>query len=90
MIRSVALLATLGLTAACSDAGEVRSGPQSQSPSGGAALATPVTILPASEQAATDVIIVETAQPAPTGEINAGAAFGRDVGLLLTQTLLFR
>lgn len=87
MIRSVALLATLGLTAACSNAGEVRSGPQSQSPSGGAALATPVTILPASEQAATDVIIVESAQPAPTGEINAGAAFGRQAGLIIAQAM---
>jgi hypothetical protein len=87
VIRSVALLATLGLMAACSDAGEVRSGPQSQSPSGGAALATPVTILPASEQAATDVIIVESAQPAPTGEINAGAAFGRQAGLIIAQAM---
>jgi hypothetical protein len=46
-----------------------------------------VTILPASEQAATDVIIVESAQPAPTGEINAGAAFGRQAGLIIAQAM---
>jgi hypothetical protein len=59
-----------------------------QSPSGGAGLAVPVTVMPTTGQAASDVIIIEIAQPAPADEINAGAAFGRDAGVLITQSLI--
>ncbi|WP_394153442.1 hypothetical protein [Loktanella salsilacus] len=73
MIRSVALLATLGLMAACSDATTVRSGPQLQSPSGGADAVTPAAAqsVPATQQ---DMVVISdvSAMAVPTSVAETG------------------
>ena len=98
MIRTVALLVALAMTSACASDVAVRNGPQALSPSGGAALAVPVgappmagdnvVIVDAPLATTGDNLVVVDAQPAPATEINAGARFGAQAGILIANALL--
>ena len=98
MIRQVALLVALAMTSACAGDVTVRNGPQALSPSGGAALTAPVgapamvgdsvVIVDAPAATTGGNLVVVDAQPAPVTEINAGARFGAQAGILIANALL--
>ncbi len=93
MIRLFAILGTLALTAACSSSDYVRNGPQSESPSGGGVLATPITVATASVQpstyapSSTQTVVITPDDAASRSEINAGAEFGARAGLIIANAL---